>query len=94
MGLIHNLLLSIIHLVFVGMDILLVMILIKIIYDRWQFAWLRPFANIVEPAIKSITGFLYSRFSKTTGKSCTDKTLLALLLLGLSFVRLVICSLV
>ena len=90
MGLIHNILISIIHLIFVGMDILVMMILLKVIYDRWHFVWLQPFANIVEPAIRSITGSLYAGLSKTTGKSYTDKTLLILFILFLSFVRLII----
>ena len=90
MGLIHNILIGIVHLIFVGMDILVMMILLKVIYDRWHFVWLKPFANIVEPAIKSITSPLYAWLSKTTGKSYTEKTLLILFILFLSLVRLII----
>ena len=94
MGLIYSLLVSIVHLIFVGMDILMVMILIKVIHDRWHPNWLRQCVQITEPLMTSITCFFHAWLSKTTGKSYPEKTCLILLVLGLSFLRLIICSLV
>jgi hypothetical protein len=85
---------SIIHLFFVVTDILMVMILVKVSYDRWHFIWLRSFANLVEPALKSITDSLGNCLSRKTGKVYPEKTRLLLLVLSLLFVRLFICALV
>jgi hypothetical protein len=94
MGLIHNLLISIVHLIFVGMDILVTMILIRVVYERWRPKCLRLINNAVEPVMKSITGHLGTWVSRTTGRTYTDKTMLMLFIVCLSFVRLVICGLV
>lgn len=94
MGLIHNLLMSVVHRIFVGMDILVTMILIKVVYDRCRPECLRLISNAVEPVTKLITGHLETLVTRITGRTYTDKTLLILFIVCLSFVRLIICSLV
>ncbi|NQV35387.1 MAG: hypothetical protein HQ515_22020 [Phycisphaeraceae bacterium] len=93
MGLIPYLLRSVVQLTFMAMDFLVVMILVKVIYDRWQFVWLKPFANMAEPAVKSITSSLGTRLSKLTGKSYSEKTRLILLILCLWVIQCVVVGL-
>lgn len=94
MGLIHNLLISVVHLIFVGMDILVTMILIKVVYDRYRPECLRLISNAVEPVMSCITDHLGTLVTRTTGRTYTDKTLLILFIVCLSFVRIIICGLV
>jgi hypothetical protein len=93
MGLIPYLLRSIVQLTFMAMDFVVVMILVKVIYDRWQLAWLGPFAKLAKPAVKSITDPLGVWLAKKTGKHHTEKTLLALLILCLWVIQCVVVSL-
>ncbi len=83
-----------VQLTFMVMDFLVVTILIKVTYDRWQFVWLRPFATMVEPVVQSIICPLGTWLSKKTGKSYTEKMRIILVIFVLTFVRLVICALV
>ena len=93
MGLFNNLLISVIHLAFVVMDILMLMILIKVIYRRWRFEWLRLLNSAVEPVTHCVTDYLGIWIREITGKTYSEKTLLILLVVCLIFVRLVICGL-
>ena len=93
MGLIHNLLMSVIHLLFVGMDILMTIILLRVIYDRWQPKCLKLVNHAVKPVIVSITGYLEVWTVKITGKRYPDKTLLMLLIVCLILVRFALCGL-
>ncbi len=90
MGLICNLLMSVIHLVFVGMDILMTMILIKIIYERWRPEWLRQINNTVEPLIAPVTAFVYRAVKRITGKSLPEKYLILVIIASLCVTRFVI----
>ena len=94
MGLIPYILRSVVHLAFVAMDVLVIMILVKVVYDRWHFTWLKPLFDIVEPPTKSITRFVDTRLFKKTRRHYPEKTLIILFLLGMTLVRLVICALV
>jgi len=84
---------SVTHLIFVGMDILAVMILVKVIYDRWHFAWLKPFADLVAPPVDSITRRLGTWLSKMTGKSYPEKMRLLTLILCLWLTQIAIIAL-
>lgn len=94
MGLIDNLLISIIHLVFVTTDILIIMILIKSIYRLWQFHWLKPINNTIESVLHPITNYLGTYVTKITGKVYSEKMLLILLLIGMTVLRFIVCSMV
>ncbi|MCK4913916.1 MAG: hypothetical protein KAS69_04895 [Planctomycetes bacterium] len=94
MGLIHNLLVGIIHLVFVAMDILVIMVLVKVVYDRWQIEFLKHIANAIEPVINTVTTSAGKLAMTITGKSYPQKTLLVLLLFSMWIIRLIISSLI
>ena len=94
MGLIHHILMCVIHLLFVGMDILVTMIVIRVVYDRWRPECLRHINNAVEPVMTIITGHLGTWVTRITGRTYTDKMLTVIFLLCLSFVRLIICAIV
>ncbi len=93
MGLIHNLLMSVIHLIFVGTDILMTMILLKVTYDRWQPECLKLMSRAVKPVISFITGYLEVWTAKMTGKTYPEKTQLVLLVICLSVIRFIIATL-
>ena len=94
MGLIGNFLAGIIHLVFVAMDVLVIMIIVKVAYQRWQFEWLGPISNVAEPVISFITSHIDTWVMKVTGKKYSEKTLLLLFVLLMSLVRIIIGGLV
>ena len=94
MGLIHNFAIGVIHLLFVAMDILVMIILVKVTYERWHPEWLRSINNAVEPVMKTITGLLETCVARVTGRTYTDKTLIVIFILCLSVVRLIICAIV
>ncbi|NQV34141.1 MAG: hypothetical protein HQ515_15720 [Phycisphaeraceae bacterium] len=93
MVLIPYLIRSVAQLTFMAMDFLVIMILVKTIYDRWQFAWLEPFAKLATPAVLSITTPIRTWLTKKTGKYYKEKTLLALLLLSLWLIQCVVIGL-
>ncbi|MCD4831701.1 MAG: hypothetical protein K8R02_07855 [Anaerohalosphaeraceae bacterium] len=88
MGLINDLLVGIIHLIFVAMDVLMMMIIVKIAYQRWKFEWFRSINNAVEPVINSIINYLDKWSIKITGKKYSEKTLLIFLILCLWLIRI------
>ena len=92
MVLIPYLIRSVAQLTFMAMDFLVIMILVKLIYDRWQFAWLEPFAKLAGPAVKSITDPLGKWLVKKTGKSYREKTRLLLLTLCLWLMQCVVAG--
>ena len=93
MGLLTNLFISIINLVFVAMDILLLMILAKIVYQRWRLSWLKQVVDTVEPLMSSVLCHFQRLTSGMTGKAYPEKTLLALLVICLSVIRFIIATL-
>lgn len=93
MGLICNLLMSVIHLLFVCMDILMTMILIKVIYNRWRPEWLRQINNTVEPLMVPVMAFVYRAAKRITGKSLPEKHLVLVIIVSLCVTRFVIDTL-
>lgn len=93
MNIIGNLITGIIHLAFAAMDLLMLMILIKVIYNRWHPAWLRPIAATVEPAITAAATSVNRLAVKLTGKAYSRKASLIMLIVGLWVIRFVIVSL-
>ena len=94
MGLIPYILRSVVHLLFVAMDVLVLMVLVIVVYDRWHFTWLKPLFDLVEQPIKSVTNCIDSWLYKRTRKHYPERTLIILFLIGMTLVRLVICALV
>lgn len=90
MGLICNLLMNAIHLLFVCMDILMTMILIKVIYNRWRPEWLKQINNTVEPLMVPTMAFVYRAVKRITRKSLSEKYLILVLIASLCVTRFVI----
>lgn len=93
MGLINNILVSFIHLLFVVFDILFVMILTRFIYLRWRLSWLKQIANAIEPWTSSVLRYFQKLISRVTDKTYPEKIQLALLVIFVSVIRLIIASL-
>lgn len=79
-----------IHLLFVSMDILMTMILIKVIYERWRPEWLRQIDNTVEPLISPVMAFVYRAVKRITGKSLSEKHLVLVLIVSICAIRFII----
>ena len=93
MGLLTNLFISIINLVSIAMDILLLMILAKIVYQRWRPSWLKQVVDTVEPLMSSVLCHFQRLTSRITGKTYPEKTQLVLLVICLSVIRFIIATL-
>jgi len=93
MGLTHNLLAGIFHLVLVATDLIFLAIMLKVIYDRWHFTWLDNIANTIAPFIMSLTTTTQTLTLKLTTHHYSEKALLVILLTILLFIRLIIASL-
>ena len=93
MGLIGNILISVIHLALVAIDVLLLMILLKIIYERWQILCLKPIVNSTKPLLTNILIRTQKLALTATGRSYSEKTLLVFFALFIWFLRFVITGL-
>jgi hypothetical protein len=94
MGLIYNIIISIVHLLFVAIDIFLLMIAIKAVYDRWRPSWLKQAINATEPIVNCVCIYAGRIVSNLTGKTYSQKMLLLLIVICLLMVRLVVASLI
>ena len=94
MGLIDSLLTGLIHLVFVVFDIVFLLMLLKMINDRWHFSWLNQVVKAIEPTTILVLDSFQALIVKLTGKSYPEKTRLVLLIVCLWIIRSVIISLV
>lgn len=72
------------------MDILLTMILIKLIYERWQPEILKPVVRISDPVIDLVTARLSKWIMYTTHRTFSRKTILVLLVVSMSLIRFLI----
>lgn len=92
MGLIENIIVGVVHLAFVAMDVMFMVVLLKIVHDRWHIPWIEPILTTVRPAMSVIMNGFASMVLKATGKSYPEKTLLALLIICLLIMRMIIIS--
>jgi uncharacterized protein YggT (Ycf19 family) len=93
MGLLTNLFISIINLIFVAMDILLLMILAKIIYQKWRPSWLEQIFNAIEPLVSYVLDYFQKLISRITGKTYSKRISLNVLFFCLWITRLVVAGL-
>lgn len=93
MGLLTNLFISIINLIFVAMDILLLMILAKIIYQKWRPSWLEQISNVIEPLVSYVLDHFQKLISRITGKTYSKRISLNLLAFCLWITHLIIAGL-
>ena len=92
MGLIENILIGVIHLVFVAADVFFLMMLLKIMHDRWRIPWIEPILTAVKPAMSIVLNWFTATVLRVTGKSYSEKTSLILLLICLCVIRILISS--
>ena len=92
MGMVHNLLISMAHFVCLAMDMLAAMILVKVIYSGFGFAWLEPVFVAVDPLVSRVLQVARTLTWKLTGKAYSEKSLLLLAILTLWLARTLIVS--
>lgn len=93
MGLLTNLFISIINLVFVAMDVLFLMILAIIVYQRWRPSWLEKISSVSERLISPVLGYFQRLTSRATGKTYSKRVSLNLLAFCLWITRLIVACL-
>lgn len=91
MGLLHNLILSVVHLAISLCDLLVLMVLLRFIYSRWPVPWLSPWAKASEPCLKIVLDYFYS-LSSLFGKKLSETTQLNLLMLAAWLAKWLIIS--
>ena len=92
MGLIENMLISVVHLAFVAADVLLMVVVLKIVHNRWRIAWIEPILMAVRPVMGIIMNGFAVLVLRATGKSYHEKTLLILLIICLLLMRFLVVS--
>ena len=93
MGLIENILISIIHLLLCITDMLFILIVLKIVHDRWQVRWMEPILVAVRPIISAVLNWFRPLVLKVTGRYFPERILLVMLAVCLTILRLLIVSL-
>lgn len=92
MGIIYNLFMSVLHLIFIVIDVLLLAVLLKLICARWKVPVLRQLSDLLEP----LTGKALEEFRKLISTFCPrsfcESVLLKLLLVVLCALRFVIIA--
>lgn len=58
MGLLANLLLSLVHLFLVATDLLFFLLLVRMLTHKWQPRWLMAFDSMGKPAAEWLTGHI------------------------------------
>lgn len=90
MGLIEHILIGLAHLALVAADILFLMLILQIVHDRWQLAWLEPIFIATKPVMSVVLNYFASLVLNVTGKSCPERTLSVLLIICLAVMRFLI----
>lgn len=92
MGLLENLLISIVHITLIATDILFMILFLKIVNDRWQITWAQPILTAVRPATSAILDWFHSLVLRVSGRTYTEKTLIVLLMIFLMIIRILVVS--
>ena len=93
MGLIENILLSIVHLTLCLMDVLFILIVLKIVHDRWQVRWMEPVLIAVRPIISAVLNWFRPLVLKVTGRYFPERIMMVVLSICLTILRFLIVSL-
>ena len=92
MGLISNILISVVHLALCVADVLFVIIVLQIVHNRWQIHWMEPILTAVRPLMSALLNWFHPLILRVTGKSYSERTLLVLLVICLSVIRFLVVS--
>ena len=90
MGLLVNAFIGIAHLVLVATDIVVMMILLDVIYRRWQPAILRPAVIAIRPVLECVLRYFEICTVKISGQRYPQKTSMILLIISMTFLRLIV----
>ena len=90
MGLITNLILSIIHLFFVATDILFLLLLMKMLSYRWHYRWLMAFNSMGKPVVDWFTEYIESGLTRLSKKAFSPRIVLFISMLVISLLRIFI----
>ncbi|AQT68774.1 hypothetical protein STSP2_01946 [Anaerohalosphaera lusitana] len=92
MSLIPALLIIMAHLFFVACDVILLMIILQAVYDRWQFPRLEQTIKAISPLIDYILGLLDRFLSHMINETYSRRTLLAVTAISICLLRIVISN--
>ena len=93
MGLLENILLSIVHLALCITDVLFILIVLKIVHDHWQVRWMEPILTAVRPLMSAALNWFHPLIFRVTGRAFPERTLLVLLAICLTIFRFLVVSL-
>jgi len=93
MGIVTHLILSVIHLFFVATDILFLLLLMRMLSYRWQHHWLMAFNSVGEPVVDWFTGFIERGLTHFSKKTFSQRMVLFIAMLTISFLRIFIVAL-
>ncbi len=94
MGLFHNLSMSVLHLVFIVMDVLVLALLLKLICTRWELPVVKQLSEILEPFLRAVLSVFRRLISRCCSRHFSEMALLKLLLVSLWIMRLMIIAVV
>ena len=93
MGIVTNLILSVIHLFFVATDILFLLLLVKMLSYRWQHQWLMAFNSMGKPVVDWFTGYIDRGLTHFSKKTFSQRIVLFIAMLAISLLRIFIVAL-
>ena len=94
MGLIDNIIISLVHIILIATDMLFIVMVLKIVYDRWEISWIKPILTAAKPVTEPVLDWFYSLTLRITGRSFQENTLLPIMMICLMVLRFVVVSIV
>ncbi len=92
MGLITNILIAVIHLAFAVMDIIAIIILVDVIYNRYRPDWLEPVAKAAKPVLEAILNWFDKLIFSISAKHLDRRSKLIMLLIAMIIIRVIIAG--
>lgn len=93
MGLLVNLIMSVVHVFLVGIDMLFFLLIAKMLSYRWHPRWLTTVSSAGEPVVSLFTGYIEKGLCHLGKKRLSERMLLFTGMLSLSVVRLLLAAL-
>jgi len=93
MGLLTNLILSLVHLFLVATDLLFFLLVVKMLSYRWQTRWLTAFNSVGSTAVEWFTGYIKRALCHFSKKTFSEKVVLFIGMLTISLVRFFVAAL-
>ena len=93
MGILTNLIFSVVNLVFIVIDILLLLIMVRIACYRWNAPWLKAIDSAGNRLINWFTEYIRKTMSFISNRTCSQRTILMTGMIILIFVRFILTAL-